>query len=154
MLPQKHLTYGILLSLFLAFILPDIVGFTGVMIIILSTVLLDGDHYVNYILSQGDINILNTYRFFRSNHKKFKALPINKRAEYYWAWCFLHGIEVLIIALLLTVLVSEYFGFAFIGLAFHLILDYSEQWPFLRRKDKISIVHDFLKFRKLKNING
>jgi hypothetical protein len=54
---------------------------------------------------------------------------------------------------ILTFLFSEYFGFVFIGMAFHLLLDYAEQWPFLKRKDRISSAYDFLKFRKLKNIN-
>ena len=44
-------------------------------------------------------------------------------------------------------------GFVFIGMAFHLLLDYIEQWPISKRKDRISLAYDFLKFRKLKSID-
>ncbi|HJX50278.1 MAG TPA: hypothetical protein VJ438_02335 [Candidatus Nanoarchaeia archaeon] len=80
-------------------------------------------------------------------------MPVEKRAQYHGGWCVFHGFEALSIALILTFFVSEYFGFVFIGMAFHLLLDYIEQWNFYSRWDKISSAYDFLKFRKLKNIN-
>ena len=152
MLPHKHFVYGILLSLILVLIMPQI-GFIGVFLIISSTVCLDADHYIYYLYKKKDWSLVNAYRFFRNTHKKFLAMPIEKRVRYYGAWCFLHGIEVLILVFLLTLFVSEYFGFVFIGIAFHLLLDYFEHWNFYSRFDKISLAYDFLKFRKLKNIN-
>jgi hypothetical protein len=132
--------------------MPEI-GFTGVLLIILSTTLLDADHYFYYIFKKRDLSLPKAYRLFRNNNKKFKAMPIKKRAQYYGCWCFFHGIEILIIFLFLTFAISEYFGFVFIGVAFHLILDYAEQWPFYGRKDKISAMSDFLKFKRLRYIN-
>ena len=153
MLPHKHFVYGILLSLILALVLPDIVGFLGVLLILSATVLIDFDHYLYYVYTRKDYYLINAYRFFVENRKKFRALSESKRAEYYGAWCMFHGLEALTIALILTFLVSEYFGFVFIGMAFHLIIDYVEQWRLYSRKDRISSAYDFLKFRKLRNIN-
>lgn len=152
MLPHKHFVYGILFSLILVLIMPWI-GFMGVSLIILSTVLLDGDHYLYYVCKKKDINLSNAYKFFRNIRKKVLSISYEKRDEYHGAWCFCHGLETAIIALILTFLLSEYFGFVFIGMAFHLLLDYYEQWPLCKRKDRISSIYDFLKFRKLKNIN-
>jgi len=152
MLPHKHFVYGILLSLILVLIMPQI-GFIGVSLIILSTVLIDFDHYVYYFYKKQDFNLINAFNFFKNNRKKFLALPVEKRAHYSGAWCMFHGVEALAIALILTFLLSEYFGFVFIGMAFHLLIDYIEQWNFYSRFDRISSAYDFLKFRKLKDIN-
>jgi len=152
MLPQEHFIYGIFLAGFLFLILPY-VGLFGFLLIILSTILIDSDHFLYYIVKKRDFNLVNAYRFFRNNHTKFKSLPADKRAEYFGSWSFFHGIEWLILLFFLTFFISEYFGFVFLGIAFHLLLDYSEQWSFYSRKDKISIAYDFLKFRGLRDIN-
>ncbi len=152
MLPHTHFVYGIVLSLILVIIMPQI-GFIGVSLIVLSGVLIDFDHYLYYIFKKKNFSLISAYNFFKTNREKFLFLPIEKRAQYHGGWCVFHGFEALIIALILTFLFSEYFGFVFIGMAFHLLLDYAEQWPFLKRKDRISSAYDFLKFRKLKNIN-
>ncbi len=152
MLPHKHFIYGIIFSLILILIVPEI-KFIGVLLTILSTTLLDADHYFYSLFKKKDFSLINAYYFFKNNNKKFKKLPPLQRKNYYGGLCFFHGIELLIFFFLLTFFVSKYFGFIFIGIAFHLILDYIEQWPFYFRKDKISIIYDFLKFKKLKNIN-
>ena len=152
MLPHKHFVYGIVFSLILAIIMPQI-GFTGVLLIILSTVALDADHYIYYIYKKQDLSLIHAYKFFRNIRKKVLSLPYKKRDEYHGPWCFLHGLEVLVILFFLTIFVSDYIGFVFIGVAFHLLLDYIEQWPLSKRKDRISSAYDFLKFRKLRDIN-
>jgi len=151
MLPQEHFIYGLIFASFLLLIMPSI-GLAGFLLIILSTVLIDFDHYVYYFFKKRDFSLTNAYLWFRKNKKKFNSMPQYKIKYYFGAWCMFHGVEALIIALVLTFFVSEYFGFIFIGMAFHLILDYIEQWPFYLRKDKISSTYDFLKFRKLKFI--
>ena len=152
MLPHKHFVYGIVLSLILILIVPEI-KFIGVLLTILSTTLLDADHYFYYLFKKKDFSLINAYYFFKNNNKKFKKLPPLQRKNYYGGWCFFHGIEWLIIFFLSTIFISKYFGFIFIGIAFHLMLDYIEQWSFYLRKDKISLIYDFLKFKRLKDIN-
>jgi len=152
MLPQEHFIYGFFFASFLLLIMPSI-GLPGFMLIVLSTVLLDFDHYLYHFYTKTEPSLLNAYLWFRNNRKKFLALPKNKRAQYYGAWCMFHGFEALLIAFLFTFFVSEYFGFVFIGMAFHLLLDYNEQWRLSDRRDRISSAYDFLKFRKLRNIN-
>jgi hypothetical protein len=153
MLPQEHFIYGLFFAGFLFLVLPY-VKLVGFLLIVLSTVLLDSDHFIYYIAKKKDFNLINAYRFFRNNTKKFKALPLNKRAEYFGSWSFFHGIEWVVLFFLLTFFISKYFGFLFIGVSFHLLLDYTGQWRFYRRKDKFSIIYDFFKFRKLKDINS
>jgi len=152
MLPHKHFVYGIVFSLILVIIMPQI-GFIGVSLIVLSGVLIDFDHYIYYLLKKRDFSLINAFNSFRTNRKKFLSLPLEKRAQYHGGLCVFHGFESLIIALILTFLISEYFGFVFIGMASHLFMDYIEQWPYLGRIDRISSAYDFLKFRKLKDIN-
>lgn len=153
MLPKQHFVYGFFFAAFLFLIFPNTVGLIGLMLIVLSTVLIDFDHYLYFLYVKKEISVSKAYRFFRNNRKKFLNLPRNKRKDFFGAWCMFHGVESLIIALLLTLFISEYFGFVFIGMAFHLLLDYNEQWKFYDRKDKLSSTYDFLKFRKLQNIN-
>jgi len=153
MLPQEHFVYGFFFAALLLLIFSNTVGLIGFMIIVLSTVLIDFDHHMYHLYTKQEVSLANAYKFFRNSRKKFLALSKAKRAEYYSAWCMFHGVEALIIALLLTFFVSEYFGFVFIGMAFHLILDYNEQWRLSPRIDRISSAYDFLKFRKLQNIN-
>ena len=152
MLPQEHFIYGFFFAALLLFILP-LIGILGFMLIVLSAVLIDADHYLYYFYVEKGTSLTKAYAFFRKNKKKFLSLAKEKRAEYYGAWCIFHGIEMLILTLLCTFFISEIFGFIFIGISFHLILDYIEQWPFYLRKDKISSAYDFLKFKKLQNIN-
>jgi len=125
MLPQEHFIYGFFLSGFLFLIFPYVKLF-GFLLIVLSTVLLDSDHFLYYIIKKKDFSLTNAYGFFRNNNEKFNALPASKRAEYFGSWSFFHGIEWLIILVLLTFYISEYFGFLFIGISFHLLLDYTK----------------------------
>ena len=151
MLPKKHLFYGTIFALILYLIFPKI-NFIGFLLIIASTVLIDVDHYIYYVFKKKDLSLIHAYRDLKNNHNKFLLLPVEKRKEYYGCFCFFHGLETLIILFLLGFFVSEYFYFIFIGVAFHLSLDYPS-WKFYKRIDKVSIIYDFIKFRKLKNIN-
>lgn len=153
MLPHSHFVFGFLFAGILLAIMPSI-GLIGFILIVLASVLVDIDHYLYYVIILRDLSLREAYEQDIKNGKKLRSLPKSKRKEYHMAWCFLHGLEPLAILLILTLTISEYFGFIFIGFAFHLILDYTTQWQPGLRKDKISVVHDFLKFRKLKYING
>lgn len=152
MYPKHHLIFGILFALILFFFFPKI-SITGFAIIILSTFLIDIDHYAYYVCKKNDWNLKNAYKWFIEHEKTFSSLSRKKREEFYSGICFLHGAEILVVLFLLIIFTSRLFLFIFIGLAFHLLLDIVYGVIYIDRIDKFSIVHDFLKFKKLKFID-
>jgi len=53
---------------------------------------------------------------------------------------------------LLGLFISKYFLFILIGIMLHLFLDITEEIYLGARLDKISIVYDFFKFKRLKRV--
>lgn len=152
MYPSKHIIFGILFSGICYLLFPKI-EIIGASIIFLSTVLIDVDHYIYYIYKKKDFNLKNAYNWFIKSVNKFLSLPIKQRNNVYTAFCFLHGIEILLLLLILTSF-SKYFFFILIGFSFHLLLDYINEIPQKNRIDKLSLIYDHFKFKKLKNIEN
>lgn len=150
MFPIQHFFFGIIFSLVLIFLFPSI-GLIGFSLILLSTVLIDADHYLYYLHKKKNWNLKKAYNWFIKNTNKFLSLPKKQRNNIYTGFCFLHGIEILLIFLLLTIF-SRYFFFIFIGFSFHLLLDVVYSTTSIERIDRFSIAHDFLKFKKMKFI--
>ena len=150
MLPLKHIIWGFIFSL-LCFLLFPSIGLIGFSLILLSSVLIDVDHYLYYVYKKKDWNLKNAYNWFIKNANKFLSFPKKQRNNFYIGFYFLHGIEILLILLLLTIF-SRYFFFIFIGFSFHLLFDIVYSTTSIDRIDKFSIVHDFLKFKKMKFI--
>ena len=151
MLPTKHFIFGLIFAGFLYFIFPKI-GLVGFLIIIFSTFLIDVDHYLYYVYRKKDFSLRNAYKWFIKQKKKFLALPRKQRNKFQTGFCFLHGIEILIILFLLGIFISKYFYFILIGFAFHLVLDIIYQRTIMDRLDRISIIYDFFKFKRLRFI--
>lgn len=151
MLPKHHILLGTIFAaaLFLIFPKIDLIGF---LLIIASTVLMDIDHYVYYVFKKRDLSLKNAYKWFIQKRKKYLALSRKKRNEIYTEAHFLHGIEALLILFVLGVYVSKYFLYILIGFAFHLFLDIIYQRKIHDRLDRISLIYDFLKFRRLKSL--
>ena len=146
--PSKHFIFGLIFAGFLYFIFPKI-NFIGFLIIIFSTFLIDVDHYLYYVYKKKDLSLKNAYKWFVANKKKFLSLPWKQRNKFQTGFCFLHGIEVLFILLILWIFISKYFLFVFTGFAFHLLLDSIHQTTYWDRISKVSLVYDYLKFKKL-----
>ncbi len=151
MIPTKHLFFGLILALILFLIFPQI-GLIGFFIIIVSTVLIDIDHYLYYVYKKKDLNLKKAYLWFFENCKKYCSLSKEQKNKYYTGFCFLHGIEILIILFFLGRFFSVYFYYILIGFSFHLFLDIMDQIIQKIRIDRLSIIYDFLKFKKLKLI--
>jgi len=150
MYPTQHLLLGIIFSLVLLFLFPQI-GFLGASIIILSTVLIDVDHYIYYTFKKKDLSLKNSYNWFIRKVTTFNNLPRKQRNKFYIAFCCLHGLEVLLILLIFSTM-FQYFFFIFIGFSFHLLLDLVSETRHRDRIDRISLIYDFFKFKKLKFI--
>lgn len=149
MLPIKHLIFGTMFSAICLILFPKI-GFIGFFIIILSTVLIDVDHYIYFIYKKKDLNLKHAYNWVIETGKKFYSLPKTERDKFYLGIYFLHGVEILCVLFILGIFISEYFLFIFIGFLFHLFLDVIYQIIRKKKITKVSLVHDFLKSRKLK----
>jgi len=149
MLPKWHIFLGTLFAVALFLIFPKI-SLIGFLLIIASTVLMDIDHYVYYVFKKRDLSLSRAYNWFIQKRKKYLALSRKKRNEIYTEIHFLHGIEILIILLLLGLFVHKYFFYILIGFAFHLFLDIIHQRKIHNRLDRISLIYDFIKLRKYK----
>jgi len=149
MFPKHHIFLGTIFAAALFLIFPKI-GLIGFLLIIASAVLMDADHYVYYVFKKRDLSLKNAYSWFIQKRKKYLTLSRKKRNEIYTEAHFFHGIEPLLILFVLGVYVSKYFYFLLIGATFHLFLDIIYQRKIHDRLDRISIIWDFLKFKKLK----
>lgn len=119
--PLKHVFLGTIFSLILLFLFPQI-GFIGFFIIILSTILIDIDHYLYYICKKKDWNLNNAYNWFIERKKRLNQLSKKERQKYKKDILIFHGIEFLILVILLL-FIHRYFFFVFIGVLFHMLLD-------------------------------
>jgi hypothetical protein len=148
---SKHILLGFLFSILLYFIFPSI-SLLESFLIFLSSFLIDADHYLYYVYKKRDLSLRNAYRYFIKNKKKMLSLSRKERNKIYGGFVIFHGIEFLILLFLLS-LISEYFLYILIGCAFHLFSDILSQKIYWNRTDKLSLIYDFIKFRKLKNID-
>ena len=149
--PIKHFLLGIILALILFFIFPQIT-WIEFFLIFASTVLIDVDHYTYYVYKKKDWNLKKAFSWYLKNGKKYLSMSREQKDTYYTGFCFLHGIEILAILFLLGKFFSIYFYYILIGFIFHMFLDTIDQIILKKRIDKLSIIYDFLNFRKLKLI--
>jgi hypothetical protein len=149
MLPRYHILLGFVFSFILFLIFPNI-KLIEAGIIFLSSFLIDVDHYIYYTLNNKDISLKNAINYFLGKRKRLSKISIKKRNKYYSMFCFLHGIEVLLVLFILGLFISKYFLLILIGFTFHLCLDLIEEINNNLRLDKISVIYDLIKFRKLK----
>jgi hypothetical protein len=148
-IPRYHIFLGLIFSIVLFLIFPSI-SLIGAGIIFLSSFLIDVDHYIYYVLKEKDINPVKAVKYFFRKRKKLTSMNSKKRNEFYSGFCFLHGIESLIILLIGEIFLSKYFLFILFGFIFHIFLDILQEMYEGLRIDKISVIYDWFKFKKLK----
>lgn len=137
MLPKTHIIFGFLFSLILALIFPRQIGLVGFFAIWASSVLIDVDHYLLYVLYKKDLSLKRATSFFYEKAKIFKKLPKEKQKLVHTGLYFLHGIEMIAIILLLFFFFKlNLFLYICIGFSFHIFLDlihiHQEKFPFYR----------------------
>lgn len=151
MLPKYHIILGFLFSMSLFLIFPSI-GLLNAGIIFLSSFLIDIDHYILFVVKKRNLNPKNALKWFFKKKEEYERIPVKDRNNFYSGFYFLHGFELLLILFLLGLFVSNIFFFILIGFIFHLFLDVLENIVLDKRIDKLSIIYDFVKFSKLKEI--
>jgi len=150
MLPRTHIILGFIFSGLLFLIFP--LTLFQASLIFLSSFLIDFDHYLYYLFKKRDFSLKRAYFWFKMKGKKLKELPREERKKYSTAILCFHGLEILIILFILGYLISNLFYFVLIGAGFHLILDYIYLIKNPHNPMRVSLIHDFLKFKKLKKI--
>jgi hypothetical protein len=124
MLPKTHIIYGLFASLILFLVFPQITLFYT-LIIFLSSVLIDFDHYLYYAIRFKDWSLKNAYNWFLKNRDAMLKIKPEARRNYRSAIMVFHGIEFWIV-LGLLIFVHKIFLFVLIGIAIHMILDFIE----------------------------
>ena len=152
MKPQSHFLLGILFILLLFFLFPQI-PFFGLLIIFLSSILIDVDHYLYYVFKKGDKSIIRAYKWFTENRKKAYHLSRQEKRKISFGFLFLHGVEILIALYFLYIHVSEIFLYILLGFGFHLLVDIVSEGIECGKFNKISIIYSFLLHKRLKFID-
>ena len=148
---KHHFFFGIIFTILLYFLFSPIIPLFGLLIIFLSSVLIDIDHYFYYIFKKGDFSLRRAYKWYIKYSCKFCHIPLDKRKKFYLGFYIFHGIEPLIILFLLGFYLSPLFNFILIGFLFHLSIDLISEIIFGQRIDKISVIQNFLTTKKLTN---
>jgi hypothetical protein len=148
MYPSRHVFYGLIFSLFLFLLFPEI-GIIKAGIIFASSVLIDIDHHIYHVFKKRIWSLKQTYKNSLEEFKIYMKLSKTQQKKVYSGIFFLHGVEILIVLLLLGFFVSDFFNYVFIGFSFHLLLDVLHQATYKANIDKISLIKDILASKKL-----
>ncbi|MCX8159235.1 MAG: hypothetical protein N3D20_03020 [Candidatus Pacearchaeota archaeon] len=130
MLPRWHILLGAIFSLLIWIIFPYISLFY-VLMMFLSSFLIDFDHYLNAVRITkkfGFFSALKFYERLQKKEEKEKEFGIKKKGIFQP----FHTIEFHIFVLALG-LIHEVFVYVFLGMVFHSILDFA----YLAYKDKL-----------------
>lgn len=129
MFPKWHIIFGAVFSLLVLIIFPSI-GL-GALIIFLSSVLIDFDHYTSYIFQKKSFSLKKAFEWHaRELYIKDKIHP----------FLFLHFFEVLIIIFLAS-LKFHFLLLVLLGFLFHILLDITKELKKnLFRPEKYSLI--------------
>lgn len=139
MLPSKHIIFGAIFSILVWLFFP-VMGWLGAMIIFLSSVLIDVDHYLYYVYKKREFDIKDSVRWYLSNTDLVKKMNKKQKANFYSGLYFLHGIEAIILLILLMLTFPNIFNFTIfiiIGFLFHQVLDAINLYKNEYRLDKV-----------------
>lgn len=136
MMPKYHLIINFLVCLPLLFILNHIY----IIIIFLSSVFIDIDHYFYYILKEKDFSLIRAYKWFLMKRVEWLNLPKKERKKHKKGFLIFHGIEPLILVFILSKIFPIFF-FIFIGFLMHMIEDLIEDVPINAAKQKFFLTY-------------
>ena len=154
MLPKTHFILGLIFVVVLYFFFSPIISFSSLIIIFLSSILIDIDHYIYHIVKNKNWNLFQGYKWYIKNIKRVRGMTKEQRKKTYIGFYFLHGIEILIALFLLGEYLSPVFTYILIGFVFHLVMDSISEIILEQRQDKISLIFNLLTFKKLTNIEN
>jgi len=121
MYSDDHVIYGTGFAFSIWLIFPQI-GTLGFVVTLLSTFLIDVDHYFYYIFYKRDLNPINACVWFDKKVKDYLATPVSERPAKEQGVFIFHSLEFLSVIFILGFFVP-YVHFVLIGFVFHVILD-------------------------------
>jgi hypothetical protein len=151
MRPNRHIVFGAIFTLVLFLILPR-TNLFDYLIIFLSTFMIDLDHYIYYVFKERGLNPLKAYKWHMKNFKKFHTLSFEQKKRIYGGLYIFHGLEFLTLLLFFGIFLYKPLLLVFVGLMFHMFLDWYAELIFNERMIKLFFTLDFLASRKLKFI--
>ncbi len=120
MLPKWHIFWGIAFALLLWAVSPEI-KFIYLVLVFLSSVLIDIDHYITAVVKTKKWSISYAYNYYKAlieKEKKRKSQGVMVKGDFH----IFHTIELHILTGILSILWTPFF-YIFIGMVFHSILD-------------------------------
>jgi len=150
---QYHFFFGIVFTTVLYSLFSPIISIFGLLIIFLSSFLVDVDHYFYYVYKKRNLNLISAYKWYVKNARKFRFMPKEERRQVYLGFYIFHGIEPLVILFFLGFYLSPIFNFLLIGLLFHLFTDLVSEIILKQRIDKISVIMNFFITKNHKNLD-
>ena len=120
MFPRWHVLYGAIFAAVIFWLAPG-VGISNVILIFLSSFLIDFDHYVNAVVKTRQFSLKSAFDYHdeegRRQHKE-KKRGIRRRGDFH----LFHTLEFHALIGVLGIFWSPFF-FIFIGMVFHSLLD-------------------------------
>ncbi|MBU1136572.1 MAG: hypothetical protein ABIG37_01630 [Nanoarchaeota archaeon] len=143
MFPKQHIIINFIVSLILLLVLKPFY----VLIFFLASFLIDIDHYFYYIFEKKNFSLGKAYRWHTLNKARIKKMSPEERKIHYKFILIFHGIEPLLILILLSKFYPIIF-FIFLGFTAHLIEDLFEHIPLGLFKKKFFLSYSIYKHFK------
>jgi hypothetical protein len=120
MLPRWHILYGAIFALVLWAFAPQ-TGWIFLLLVFLSSFLIDFDHYVASVLKTGKLSLFESFEYHRKKgivEMREISKGIRRKGDFH----LFHTLEFHILIGLLGLLWTGFF-YVFIGMVFHSLLD-------------------------------
>jgi hypothetical protein len=151
MLPKYHIFFGILCVIILHFVFPQISWF-NLAIVFLSSVLIDGDHYLYFILEKKNFSLIKALNWYREKSKIMCSFNKKERKKVYTGFYLFHGVEWIILLAILGRFIFPPLTYVAIGFLLHLAVDIPSEIYLKGTVHKVSIIYSFYLFSK-KNLS-
>ncbi len=138
MLPKWHVLYGFVFSLLLVYFF-NFSLFAG-FVIFMASVFIDMDHVLLYFLKTKNLNPWKFYSWSMFQRQEWFRLTNEERKMYKFPHFVLHGIELIIVLIVLSYL-HMFFFWVLLGILLHFILDITDllkrRWPLSYKTSQI-----------------
>ena len=117
---KHHFIIGFIIS----FVLVEFFNFSLIsgMVIFFASWLIDADHYFWYGLSRKDWNPFHAIKWYIRARPRWNKLSFNEKEKFKKEICFLHGIEFILIIMILSFFYKVFF-WILLGIVVHMIAD-------------------------------
>jgi len=118
----SHVILGGIISLLIFLLAPDI-AFSSFLVIFVSSVLIDIDHYLSYAITNNDLNFVRMCKYQEKRMKVWEGLSRKQKRYSKHDIIIFHGIEFFLLVAAIA-LFYELARFILIGISIHMILDF------------------------------